>query len=67
MRKILDAKYKNDDINKVMEEKCQQLSFSEIKSLLNILKGFEDLFDVTQGTWNTSQVDLEFKDDAKPV
>ena len=32
-----------------------------------MLRKFEDLFDGTLGTWNTTPVDLELKDNAKPV
>ena len=32
-----------------------------------IFKTFEDLFDVTLSTWNTAPMELELKDDTKPV
>ena len=66
MRRFLDAKYKKDDIKKVMTEQCQQLSSSERESLLNLKKKLK-FFDIIIGTWNTAPVDSEFKDDAKPV
>ena len=50
-----------------MTEQCQKLNPSEREIPLNILNKFEDLFDGTLGTWNTAQVDLKLKDDAKPV
>ena len=50
-----------------MTEQCQKLNPSEQEIPLNILNKFEDLFDGTLGTWNTAQVDLKLKDDAKPV
>ena len=31
------------------------------------IKKYEDLFNGTLGTWNTTPVDLELRDDAKPV
>ena len=68
MRKILDAKYKNADLNEVMTKQCQQqLTDTERHKLLYILKKFEDFFDGMLGTWNTTPVDLELKDNAEPV
>ena len=67
MCRILDAKYKSYDLNKVMDEQFQHLNATERYRLLNILNKSKDLFDSTLGTWNTTMVDLELKDDAKPV
>ena len=67
MRRILDAKYEKADINKVMTKKCQHQNTKECDQLLTLLRKYEDLFDDTLGTWNTTPVDLELKDDAKPV
>ena len=68
MRKTLDAKYKNANLNEVMtKQRQQQLTDTERHKLLYILKKFEDLFDGMLGTWNTTPVDLELKDDVKPV
>ena len=39
----------------------------EHNRLLSILRKYEDLFDGTLGTWNTTTLDLELRDDAKPV
>ena len=50
-----------------MIEQCKHLSPSKREILLNILKIFEDLFNRTLDTWTTAPVDLEFKDDVKPV
>ena len=36
-------------------------------SFLNLLRKFEDLFNRTLGTWNTTLVDLESRYDAKPL
>ena len=67
MRRILDAKYKNADLNEVMAKKCQHLNAEEYKILMIILRKFEDLLNGTLGTWNTTPVDLELNDYAKPV
>ena len=64
---ILDDKYEKADINKVTTEQCQHLSPIERESLLDLLNKFEDLFDGNLGTWNTTPVELELKDDLKPV
>ena len=64
MRRILDTKCVRDYLNKVMIEQCQNVTPSERE---NILKLNFFSFDGTLGTWNTAPVDLELKDDAKPV
>ena len=50
-----------------MAKQCQHLNVTEHYRLLNILHKFEDLLDSMLGTWNTIPVDLDLKDDAKPV
>ena len=67
MHRILYAKYKKVDLNKVMTKKCQHLTATESHRLLHHLNNFEDMFDGTLGTWNTTPVNLELKDKAKPV
>ena len=67
MRRILDNKYEKSNLNKVMTKQCQHLNATELYRLINRLKKFEDMFDGTLGTWNTTPVDLELKDDTKPV
>ena len=67
MRRILDAKYKKYDLNKVVTKQCQHINAEERKILLILLKKFEDLFDGTLGAWNNTPVDSELKDDEKPV
>ena len=68
MRRILDAKYKKSDLNEVMTKQCQKhLTATERHALLQLLKKPENIFDGTLGMWNTTPVDLELKDDAKPV
>ena len=67
MHIILDAKYNYTDLNKIMAEKCQHLTATEIHRLQHILNKSEYMFDGTLGTWKTNPVDLELKDKAKPV
>ena len=67
MRRILDEKYKKVELNKVMTKKFQHLYAEEREILLYLLRIFEGLFDGSTGTWNTKTVDLELKDDEKPV
>ena len=67
LRRILDAKYEKADLNKVMDKQCQHLTTTERYRLLHLLKKFEDLFDGTLSTCNNTPVDLELKDNAKPV
>ena len=50
-----------------MNEQYQHLNTKERKRLLIILIKFEGLFEGRLGTWNTTPVDLELRDDPKPV
>ena len=66
IQSIIDAKYCQADLAKVVEE-CKHLSHTEQKQLLQLLTKFEHLFDGTLGTWDTAPVDLELKDpEVKP-
>ena len=67
MRRILDAKYKKADLNKVMTKQCQHLNTEEHEILLNILQKYEHIFDGTLGKWNTTPADLDLREDVKPV
>ena len=67
MPRILDAKYEQKDLNKVMTKQCQHLSTEEQEIILSLLRNFEDLFDGIFGTWNTTTVYLELRDGAKPL
>ena len=68
MRRILYAKYEKADLNEVMNKQCQKhLTTIERHSLLQLLKKLEDLFDGTLGTWNTTLLELELNEDAKPM
>ena len=50
-----------------MAKQYQHLNTEERCRLLNLLNKFKDMFDGTLGTWNTTPVNLELKDKAKPV
>ena len=68
MHGILFVKYERADLNDVMTKQCQKhLTNIEYDRLLQIMKKSEDLFDGTLGTWNTTPVELELKDNAKPM
>ena len=67
MHRILDARYKNVDLNKVIIKQCQYLNDEECNPLLSILRKQEGVFDGTIGTCNTTLVDLKLFDNAKPV
>ena len=67
MCRILDAKCEKEDLNKVMNKQFQHLNTKERKRLINLLRKFEDMFDSTLGMWKTTIVELELKDDSKPV
>ena len=67
IRRIIDAKYKKANLKTVMAKQCQKTSSEESYILLNLLRKFEDLFDGTLGTQNTTMVYSELKDDAKSV
>ena len=67
MRIIVDVKYENSDLNKIMTKIFQHLNVKWHKRLLILLNKFEDMFGSTFGTWNTTPVYLELNDDVKPV
>ena len=64
---MLDAKYKREVLNKVINEQWQHLPQEEHERLLSLLRIFEDQFDGTLGTWNSKPVHLELKYYATPV
>ena len=67
IRRIVDAKCKKADINKVMAKQHQHLNIKETEILLSLLKKYEERFGGTLGMWNIALVYLELRDDAKPV
>ena len=46
------------DLNKAMNKQCQHLNTKENEGLLNQINKYEDIFDGTLVTWNTTPVDL---------
>ena len=54
-------------MNTVMAKQFQHLNITELYRLITPLSKFEDLFEGTFCMWNTTQVDLELKDNANPV
>ena len=50
-----------------MTKQCQHLNTKERKGLINLLSKFKDMFDGTLGTWNTTPVDLELRNNTKSV
>ena len=65
MSKILDAKYEQADLEKIVDE-CVHLDEEERSALLSLLKKHESLFDGTLGHWHGEDYDIELKPDAKP-
>ena len=64
---ILDTKYENSDLNKVMIKQCQHLEIEEHDRLLALLRNYEGLFNGILVMCSTKPVDLELKDDVIPV
>jgi hypothetical protein len=62
--KILDAKYKKADIHTFVE--ALTLSTDERKNLKSLLFKYDELFDGTLGTWDTTPVEFELKEGAQP-
>ena len=67
MRRILDATHENTDLSKVMTEQCQHQNIKKRDQLISLLGKYEDIFIGTLGTWNITPVDLELREDAKPL
>ena len=44
-----------------METQFQHLAIEQCNDLLKLLQKFDELFDVTLGTWKTDPVDLQLK------
>jgi hypothetical protein len=58
--------YHKADLRKVIA-KATQLNKRQQLSLLRLLQKYEALFDGTLGKWNTDPVNIELREDAKPV
>ena len=50
-----------------MTKRFQHLNTEERDRLIILFRKYEDLFDGTLGTWNTTPVYLELREDVKPV
>ena len=50
-----------------MKTQCQHLTMTQRNELLQLLQIFEELFDVTLGTWKTDPVNFGLKKDVKPI
>ena len=61
MHVILDAKYENSDLHKVMETQCQHLTMTQQNYLLRLLHKFEELLDGTLVTCKIDPVYFEIK------
>jgi hypothetical protein len=63
--RILDANYKAADSSEIV--KCiSSIDDVDKNDLLSLLKKYEHLFDGTLGSFETSEVGLTLKEDAKP-
>ena len=65
IQNILDMKYAPADLEAITEA-SDHLSTEDKRLLLNLLKRYETLFDGSLGTWKTTPIDLELREDAKP-
>ena len=58
LRVILDAKYIDENLNKVLGTQCQYLKKTKCNELIKLLQKPEEFFDGTLGTWKTDIVDF---------
>jgi transposase InsO family protein len=65
MTDILDAKYKKANLKEISQS-ADHLTNSEQKSLLQLLRKYEDLFDGTLGTFTGKPYDIKLKDNVEP-
>ena len=63
--KILEAKYEKANLEEIVQN-SDHLKQDEKRSLLPLLKRYEDLFDGTLGRWHDDDYDIELKPDAQP-
>ena len=64
---ILYNKYLKEYLNEVVKNQCQHLKEIQQDDLLKLLQKFEELFDVTLGTWEIDPVYFELEDGMKPI
>ena len=50
-----------------MENQCQHLAMTQRDELLKLLQISKEFFHGTVGTWKTDPLDLELKEDTKPI
>ena len=55
LRIILDSKYKNTNLQKVIETLCRHLEMTQSNELLKLLQKSEEFFDGILGTWKHIQ------------
>jgi hypothetical protein len=64
--RILDAKYSKADLQSVVRNNCKHLSANQQKTLMQLLKKYELLFDGTLGDWKTKLVSFQLKEGVSP-
>ena len=66
IQEIIDAKYSEANLDKVVES-CTEIDKDQKQKLLKLLKKYDTLFDGSLGSWKTDPIDLELKEpDTKP-
>ena len=66
IQEIIDAKYSEANLDKVVES-CTEIDKDQKEKLLKLLKKYDTLFDGSLGSWKTDPIDLELKEpDTKP-
>jgi hypothetical protein len=63
--RILDANYKAADLSDIIK-RISTIDDIEKHNILGLLRNYEHLFDGTLGNFETSEVKLNLKEDAKP-
>ena len=58
---------KKSDLHKFIETQFQYLTMTQRNELLKLLQIFEELFYGTLDNWKIDTVDLELKQDMKPI
>jgi hypothetical protein len=57
-KRILGARYKKTDLHSIVRVDCKHLNSDQQKTLLQLLKKYELLFDGTLGDWKTKPLSL---------
>ena len=66
IQRIVELKYAPADLEDIVSN-IKTINLEEKEKLLKLFNKFKHLFDGTLGSWKTSPVDLQLKEDAKPV